>query len=525
MKKLLIMAAAIVLASCSKEVDGGLSGRKSIAVDPTITRATEVDFENGDAIGLNIVTSEGIHATNAKLVFGGEIFTSAEGLEWYEDAGLGSTLTAYYPYAETEPTEFSIAADQSGEGYFASDLMMAKKEGVTPTVQAVDMTFYHKMTKIVINITNDYEATVTGVELQNVVPTAQVSVAEQSATMKAAVAAISVKAHEMTAGQKYAAIIVPQTAALKVVVTTTKDGQSESFTQSLAEATLQGGGQYSMSITILPSGVDVELGDEIIDWEDMGELQPEEGGEEEPEEEIFTEYDGYFVYHGETYQTVELADGNTWMAENLRYIPEGKSVSSDPTADAGIWYPAANAEKQADPDLVASLGLLYDIATALGVEAITVDNASTFEGAQGICPEGWHIPTVAEMTGLVGHCSNADLINTEAPYYDSSIKGASLAALAEAGWPWSFASTRNKTNTAATGSYLSTAGPDGETYGVMSYLIGSSWYQTTTNEDGSIKNVQYYYMMPLWNASNEKVSVAYGNMLSGASLRCVKDKE
>ena len=61
-------------------------------------------------------------------------------------------------------------------------------------------------------------------------------------------------------------------------------------------------------------------------------------------------------------------------------------------------------------------------------------------------------------------------------------------------------------------------------YGVMSYVMGSTWYQTTTNDDGSIKNVQYYYLMPTYNASNEKVTVAYGNFLSGVSVRCVKNK-
>ncbi len=522
MRKLLILAAAIALVGCMKETDKQLSQTKAVAVDPTITRATEVDFEQGDAIGLNIVTTEGIHAQNAKLLFGGEIFASTEQLQWYEDAGLEATLTAYYPYAENEPETFTINADQRSEGYFASDLMMARKEGVTPSVQAIDMTFYHKLTKIVINIKNDYEATVTGVTLYNVVPTATISVSEQTATADPEVEAVAVKAREVTAGEKYAAIIVPQTTALKVVVTTEKDGKIENFTQSLAEATLKGGGQYSMSITVLPSRVDVELGDEIIDWEDMGELKPEDGTDT-PEEEVFTEYDGYFIYHGESYKTVVLADGNTWMAENLRYVPAGMSASDDATADAGIWYPASNAEKVGDPNLVASLGLLYDVPTAFGVKEITVDNAASFEGAQGICPEGWHIPTVAEMTGLVGHCSNSELINTEAAYYDATIKGASLSVLAEAGWPWSFASMRNKGNTAGKGSYTVT-NYDG-VYGVMSYLIGSSCYQTTTNEDGSLKNVQYYYLMPTWNASNEKVSVAYGNFLSGASLRCVKDKE
>ena len=81
---------------------------------------------------------------------------------------------------------------------------------------------------------------------------------------------------------------------------------------------------------------------------------------------------------------------------------------------------------------------------------------------------------------------------------------------------------RNKANVTGAGSFTVT-NYDGN-YGVMSYLIGSSMYKTFTNEDGSLKNVQYYYLMPTYNASNEKVTVAYGNFLAGASLRCVKNK-
>ncbi len=51
------------------------------------------------------------------------------------------------------------------------------------------------------------------------------------------------------------------------------------------------------------------------------------------------------------YKTVTLKDGRTWMAENLRYVPEGKTPSSDPAEEAGIWYPAANADKTAAPEL------------------------------------------------------------------------------------------------------------------------------------------------------------------------------
>ena len=125
------------------------------------------------------------------------------------------------------------------------------------------------------------------------------------------------------------------------------------------------------------------------------------------------------------------------------------------------------------------------------------------------------------MTGLVGHCSNSAMINPDGAYYDSTVKGASIAALDEAGWAWQFASMRNKANVTGAGSYTVTN--YNGTYGIMSYLIGSTMYQTTTNTDGSLKNVQYYYMMPTYNASNEKVTVAYGNFLAGASLRCVKN--
>ena len=236
----------------------------------------------------------------------------------------------------------------------------------------------------------------------------------------------------------------------------------------------------------------------------------------------FEEFDGYFVYDGVRYNTVKLADGNTWMAQNLRFVPRGRAVSSNPAEDAGIWYPAANAEKVADPALAETLGLLYDAATAFGVEAITEANAGTFEGCQGICPTGWHVPTVTDMTGLVGHSSNSALVNPAGAYYDATIDGASLAALKAAGWEWQFASARNKTNTTAKASYLVTS--YNGIYGVMSYGIGSTLQATTTNDDGSLKNVQYHYFMPLYNADNEKLSVAYGNFLSGASLRCVKNK-
>ena len=72
-----------------------------------------------------------------------------------------------------------------------------------------------------------------------------------------------------------------------------------------------------------------------------------EGGDTDPN---FTENEGSFTYYGETYKTVTLENGSVWMAEPLRYIPEGYTVSSDPKdGNAHIWYPYVIATEKQPP--------------------------------------------------------------------------------------------------------------------------------------------------------------------------------
>ena len=522
MKRYLTLAlAALAFAACQHTVEPDMAPGK-VQVEPVITKATEVNFESGDQIGLTMtkVNDAEAYAANECLTFDGTVFTGE--LNWYADAYSEADVYAYYPYdAQGAPTGYVAVLDQT-EGIAQADFMAASKKGVLPTPNAITMVFKHMMTKLVINIDNLSGADVTAVKILGGdaacdIDLPNLAVLPASGAMPDILTEIT--AYEATAGKVWQAIVIPQTAKLQVEVSLSN---GKKITQPLAEMTLKSGGQYTINARILADNMIVSASGEIENWTDEGEIEFEGEGTTEELPVEFTEYDGYFVYDGVEYKTVALADGNTWMAENLRFIPRGRTVSSDPAEDAGIWYPAANVDKVADPALAETLGLLYDAATAFGVEEITAENAGTFEGCQGICPAGWHIPTVTEMTGLVGHSSNSALVNTSAPYYDATIKGASLAALAEAGWPWQFASARNKTSVTANGTYMVT-NYDG-IYGIMSYIIGSSLYQVKTDADGVMTNVQYHYFMPLYNASNEKVSVAYGNFLSGASIRCVKNK-
>lgn len=517
MKRYLTLAiAALAFAACQQTVEPEMVPGK-VQVEPVITKATEVNFETGDQIGLTMTKVNGAeaYASNACLTFDGNVFAGE--LMWYADAYSQADVYAYYPYSsEGAPAVYAAVADQT-EGIAQADLMAAAKKGVLPTPSAVTMVFKHLMTKIVVNIDNASGATVEAVELNGTPVSAEVDYANLA--VAAAAETVAVKAYEATAGKTWKAIIVPGTVKMELAVSLSN---GKKITQPLAEMTLKSGGQYTINARLVEDNMIVSASGEIENWTDEGEIEFDGEGSSEELPVEFTEYEGYFVYDGVEYKTVTLADGNTWMAENLRFVPRGRTVATDPVEDAGIWYPAANADKVADPALAETLGLLYDAATAFGVEAVTLENAETFEGTQGICPTGWHIPTLTEMTGLVGHCANSAVINTDGAYYDATIKGASLAALAADGWNWQFASMRNKANVTGAGSFTVT-NYDGN-YGVMSYLIGSSMYKTFTNDDGSLKNVQYYYLMPTYNASNEKVTVAYGNFLAGASLRCVKNK-
>ena len=517
-----ISLAVLAIAACQKPVQPEAAPGK-VQIEPVITKATEVNFENGDKIGLTIakVNDTQKYADNALLTYDGSVFSSE--LMWYADAYSEADVYAYYPYSESgTPTSYAVVLDQTA-GIAQADFMAASKKGVLPTPNAITMVFKHLMTKIVVNIDNQSGATVDEVGLAGSRPAADIDIATMAVSEYSAplpdVELDPIKAFEATAGKVWKAIIIPGTTKLELVVSLST---GKKISQPLAEMTLKSGGQYTINARLLQDNMIVSATGEIENWTDEGDIKFDGEGTTEDTPVEFTEYEGYFVYDGVEYKTVTLADGNTWMAENLRFIPRGMTVSSDPAEDAGIWYPAANADKVADPALAETLGLLYDAATAFSVEEITADNAGTFEGTQGICPEGWHIPTVSELTGLVGQCSNSALTNPDGAYFDPAIKGASLTVLKEAGWEWQFAGARNKANTAGKGSYLVTSYND--IYGVMSYVMGSTMYQHTTNEDGSLKNVQYYYLMTTYNASNEKVTVAYGNFLAGASIRCVKNK-
>ncbi len=231
-------------------------------------------------------------------------------------------------------------------------------------------------------------------------------------------------------------------------------------------------------------------------------------------------------YGGVTYSVKWLADGRLWMTENLRYVPEGKTATTDLTAiDNGVWFPVDSAKKvlSDNAELVKQKGLLYNTEAALGLAPGTLnkDNYASYEGKQGICPEGWHIPTLEEQINLYGKSSLKDYFNAEAPYYDAEKTSGSIAKANEDGW--------NILN----GGYVNVANASTKTgaiLNVMTYMVGSSAYTTEMgykessllNADGSIKNIQFFGTM-IAKTYGGSISSAFANYRSGMVVRCIRD--
>ncbi|RGK67731.1 fimbrillin family protein [Bacteroides xylanisolvens] len=535
-KSLTFIFAAALLVSCQQEENETLTPANSrITISPVITRATEVNFETGDKIGVTIIQNgDFVYAENKLMTFNDGVF--AGDLLWYPEGNDKSQIVAYYPYREgNTPTSFSVEADQT-TGYGASDLMAASNKDVLPTVNTITMNFKHLLTKLVINVTKEVEANITSIALKGSIPTATLDLAALTVTVDANVAATNITAQAVETNKTYRALIIPQTVALTLEVATS-DGKT--LSQKLTSTTLAQGGQYSVNIRVLPDDIEVKLIGDIENWTDEGEI----GADNEiPFEEHLDE--NYFLYDNVKYNTVTLANGTTWMAEPLIYLPKGYTPSTDPTADSHVWYPY---EIKADGATVATteesaikeLGYLYDFQVALGGKEITESNLNSFEGAQGICPKGWHIPTRLEYFNLVGKTTNdvdgkvpAD--GDKALFYDAVYDGAKISSLNNAGFNYQFSGVRMATSLTGAGSYQKTAIAEDANIQTawhgkpaMNYLMTSTAFKPVYNStSGLLTNIQFFGLMSTINAkySEGRLSLSYVSIKAGMQLRCVRDQ-
>ncbi len=127
---------------------------------------------------------------------------------------------------------------------------------------------------------------------------------------------------------------------------------------------------------------------------------------------VNTEIDSIIFYQPQTEPSntfVDSRDGNVyrfvtlgnqvWMAENLRYLPyvtDAKEVLDSPAFYVQEYYGTDVDEAKAHPNYE-KYGVLYNWHAVMNGEAHTDQNPS---GVQGICPDGWHVPSDSEFVEL-----------------------------------------------------------------------------------------------------------------------------
>jgi uncharacterized protein (TIGR02145 family) len=215
---------------------------------------------------------------------------------------------------------------------------------------------------------------------------------------------------------------------------------------------------------------------------------------------------------GNSYGTIVIGD-QTWMAENLkvtRYADESdipmlgeesqwNALASD--GKAWCWYD--NQIEYSDTS-----GALYTWAAAMNGTESSIANPS---GVQGVCPDGWHLPSDAEwkILEMFLGMSQADADNYD---WRGTGEGGQLKETGFSHWDDAFTGGDNSSGfTAIPGGFRSAKG--------VFYSAGQyATYWTATEESGTDKAWyrSLYY-------ENETIYRQYNFMSQGFSVRCVKN--
>jgi len=215
---------------------------------------------------------------------------------------------------------------------------------------------------------------------------------------------------------------------------------------------------------------------------------------------------------GNSYGTIEIGT-QVWMAENLKvsHYPDGEPITQ--ISDEGEWN-AMNFDAQAYcwynnlTEYSDTSGALYTWAAAMNGE-LSSENIPS--GVQGVCPDGWHIPSDAEWKVLEMFLG---MSQTETDNYDwrGSDEGAQLKEPGFSNWAYPNAGGSNSSGfTTVPGGFRSAKGE-------FWSIDQSAAFWTSTAEEGTDKA---WYRT--FNFDKEQVYRQYNNMRLGFSVRCIQN--
>ncbi|MBO4655729.1 MAG: fibrobacter succinogenes major paralogous domain-containing protein [Bacteroidales bacterium] len=219
---------------------------------------------------------------------------------------------------------------------------------------------------------------------------------------------------------------------------------------------------------------------------------------------------------GNSYDAVQIGN-QVWMAENLRTtkyadgttIPMGQYSYGRPYR----YAPGPNQSNEDNMANVARYGYLYNYLAVMHASEMK-DGKSDPNGVQGICPDGWHVPSDAEWIQLTNY------MKTQSIYMANGDADHLAKALAST-WGWRSCSYEedaignNPSTNNATGFSALPAGSyeygSYESYGSVAYFWSATQYDD---------NLAYLHSL-CFNMPD--VYRDYHGLDVGFSVRCVRD--
>lgn len=259
MKKLLLIlaATATLFCACNKEasVEQNLGPRE---VKFTVSNLATFQFKAAtDAINGTTPSAVGIYAAelganNVSATVSGSALTPATTIYWGIGQTTATTFYARYPYASGAAIDgdYTLPTDQSSEDDFSyhNNVVIATTTA-SPSDPGVAFAFAHPFAKVFVNITNQLGGdAVASVKLKGVKLSTDNLLAPAPAS---AATAEDVTMYGISATQ-FAAIILPQTAALTIEVTTSL-GSVYNFA-STGTYEFASGSASAAAITLSPIG-------------------------------------------------------------------------------------------------------------------------------------------------------------------------------------------------------------------------------------------------------------------------------
>lgn len=281
---------AVATACQEPEAPVAPNGDLKIAVSAQMynfTKATDTAFEEGDQIGLYVVTNNA-YINNAKYTYTNDALVAETENFWHKGENVEADVLAYYPY-NAEATynaagyPFTVEADQSVEGgYAASDLLVAATTSF-PTAETVALPFRHALSKVVINIESELDEAIQSVMFADVYGSATINLKHGTATVEGKQGII--KAAKVADKESYTLIVVPQEGATPRILVTVEGDKQYNFNISAA-TDFEAGKVATANIALTKNLVGTEFSAEITDWVGDSELQFNPSEENTPGEPV-----------------------------------------------------------------------------------------------------------------------------------------------------------------------------------------------------------------------------------------------